>query len=359
MSEMRESALSYFHRVAQETPTEFWINNATAREAAAALEVGAVGATTNPTYPARLLKEESDYMFGLIDQVLGETTDDNQAADLVYQRAVSRLQRVFHPVYVRTSGRYGYVAIQGDPRVNTDVDAIVEGAFRYLKLGENMIIKVPATPAGALAMEKLVAAGVPTIATLSFSVDQAVYMAEAYRRALKQEKVRPVCYVTFIAGILDAHLAEAAVQKGNVISKEVIRYAGCEASRVAYRIYKDRGYEAILMGGGARGEHHFTELVGGAMAITIGWNLAETILQADKSVVSRIDAEAPADILRELETHLPDYYKAAHEKSLRPEEFRDFGPVVGFQNTFLNGIETLMKAIASRRRLAAQTRVRR
>ncbi len=350
---MRESAQGYFHRLARETPTEFWINNATSREAEAALAAGALGATTNPTYAARLLKEESDYMIGLIDQVLKETSDDDQAADIVYQRAASRLQKIFHPLYVRSNGRYGYVAIQGDPRRNTDVEAIVEGAFRYRKLGENMIIKVPATPAGAIAMEKLVDAGVPTIATLAFSVDQMVYMAETYRRALKRTKARPLCYVVTIAGILDTYLTEMAARKGIVVSKEVIKYAGCEASRVHYRIYKERGYEAILIGGGGRGRHHFTELVGGAMAITIGWNLAEPILQADEPVVSRIDVETPADILAELERHFPDYYKTVHEHSLKPEEFCDFGPVAALQNTFVNGTETLLKAIASRRGLAA------
>ena len=354
-----ESSQGYFRRVGQETHTEFWINNATAQEAEVALEAGAVGATTNPTYPARLLKEESEYMLGLIDQVLKETSDDNHAADLVYQRALSRLQKIYHPLYVRTKGRFGYVAIQGDPRVNTDPEAILEGAFRYLELGENIIIKVPATPAGAIAMEKLVAAGVPTIATLCFSVDQAVYMAETYRRSLKQSKTRPVCYVTLIAGILDTHLAEVAEQKRNVVSRELIQHAGVAASRVTYRIYRERGYEAILMGGGARGAHHFTQLVGGAMAITIGWNLAEAILQTDDPVVSRIDEETPAHSLAELERHLPDYYKASHEHSLRAEEFREFPPVAGFQNTFLKGIDTLLKAIGSRRALAAQGQTRR
>jgi transaldolase len=316
-----------------------------------ALTAGAVGATTNPTYPARLLKVETDYVNSLIDAALQETDDDDRAADLVYQKAVSRLQKIYHPLYVKTGGRFGHVAIQGDPRLNTDVQAILDGAYRYLQLGENMIIKVPSTPPGAKAMEQLIAEGIPTIATLSFSVDQTVYMAEAYRRALMRAKTRPVCYVTFIAGILDTHLAEITEKKGGRVSKDALRQAGCAASRVAYRIYKERGYEAILMGGGARGPHHFSEMVGGDLAVTIGWNLAEELLGADGPAVHRIDAETPAGILAELEEHLPDYQKAAREHSLRPEEFRAFGPVAGFQETFLVAMETLLKAISTRRHL--------
>jgi transaldolase len=343
----------YFERLSRQTRTEFWINNATLAEAEAALSAGAVCATTNPTYLARLLKEEPDYVAKLIDETLPETDDDSQVADSVYQKAVAPLQRLFYPLYKQTRGRYGYVALQGDPHVNTDFGAILEGALRYRRLGENIIIKVPAWPAGATALERLVAMEIPTIATLGFSVDQAVYMAEAYRRALQKSETRPVCYVTFIAGVLDTHLAELSAQKGNIVSREAIQQAGCTATRVAYRIYKSRRYEAILLGGGARGSHHFTELVGGEMAITIGLSLAHQILQADGPVVSRIDAETPPQVISELEAHFPDFRKSYCEHSLRPEEFHEFGPVAAFQGTFLAGIDTVLKAIASRRRAAA------
>jgi transaldolase len=346
---MNASDPGYFHRLSGQSPTEFWINNATFSEAKGALAAGAVCATTNPTYLSRLLKEEPDFVADLIDEALKETNDDDRIADLVYQKAVARLLRLFLPLYEQTQGQRGFVAIQGDPRVNTDPDAILESAIRYRDLGENIIIKVPSWPAGAVALEKLVEMGFPTIATLGFSVDQAVYMAEAYRRALNRFKTRPSCFVTFIAGVLDTYLGEISAQKGNIVSNNAIRHAGCEASRAAYRIYKARGYEAILLGGGARGPHHFTELVGGELAITIGWNLAQQIIESGVPIVSRIDAETPGSILSELETHLPDFRKSYREHSLQPEEFHDFGPVASFQGSFLAGMETLLKGISSRR----------
>ena len=39
----------YFKRVTDQTPTRFWINNVTAKEADMALEEGAVGCTQNPS----------------------------------------------------------------------------------------------------------------------------------------------------------------------------------------------------------------------------------------------------------------------------------------------------------------------
>ena len=345
----------YFRRLSEQTRTEFWINNPTLAEAEEALSAGALCATTNPTYPARLLKEEPEYCTGVIDSGIGESDDDGKVADFLYQKAVARLQALFYPLYTRTQARHGYVAIQGDPRVNTDAAAILEGAVRYRRLGENIIIKVPAWPAGATALEKLVEMEIPTIATLGFSVDQAVYMAEVYRRALTRSKTRPVCYVTFIAGVLDTYLSEQSARLGNVVPADTIQHAGCSASRVACKLYKSRGYEAVLLGGGARGPHHFTELVGGDLAITIGWNLARQIIEANGPVVSRIDAEAPPAALLALKEHLPDFLKSSSERSLAPEEFRNFGPVADFQGTFLSGQETVLGAIASRRRTKYQT----
>jgi transaldolase len=174
-------------------------------------------------------------------------------------------------------------------------------------------------------------------------------MAEAYRRALKKSKKRPVCYVTFIAGVLDTYLAEISAQRGAVVSHEALRHAGSEASRAAYRIYNSRGYEAILLGGGARAPHHFTDLVGGELAITIGWSLAQQIIEADGPIVPRIDAGAPASIIAELESHLPEFRNSHREHSLPPEDFHNFGPVASFQASFLAGTEAVLKSISARR----------
>lgn len=343
---MNSHKTGYFHCVVSETPTKFWINNATLQEVKQGIAAGAVCATTNPTYLPRLLKEEPDYVQSLVEKSLEETNNDSVVADIVTQNAISRIQKLFYPIYERTKGREGYVAIQGDPRVNNDPDAIIESALRYRQIGENIIIKVPSTPVGAYALKQLIVYRIPVIATLGFSVAQAVYMAEAYREALRQTKTSSVCYVTFIAGILDTYLSEKAEREGIIIGKELIQQAGCSATRAAYRIFKERRYEAILLGGGARGAHHFTELVGGDIAITIGWNLAHQLIEDDSSVVCHIDAKIPKHVLSELEDKLPDFHKAYYEKALLPEEFREFGPVVSFQNSFLTGYSQLLDFIA-------------
>ena len=143
----------YLHRLHTETPTRFWVNNATPDEAKSAIESGVLCATTNPAYLARMLQVDPD-MPDLIRQVLERSANIETASEMVYRSAVDRLRVLFEPVYRKSDGRYGYVAIQGDPRVNTDLHAILEEARRYREMGENIIIKVLSTPVGAAALEQ-------------------------------------------------------------------------------------------------------------------------------------------------------------------------------------------------------------
>ena len=72
----------YFHRVARQSPTRLWINNPTQEEARKAIAAGAISCTTNPTYTAKMLQEESekDAVMGVIDQVTSTAGDDAKAA---------------------------------------------------------------------------------------------------------------------------------------------------------------------------------------------------------------------------------------------------------------------------------------
>ena len=338
----------YFHRVAEQTPTRMWINNATPSQAQAALELGAVGATTNPTYPARLLKEDPQAT-PLLHQAVRQIDSDDKVLDQFTMATVSRLQSIYHPLYAESRGKSGYVAIQGDPRLNADSDAILDGASRYRGLGDNIIVKVPSTPAGAHAMGELTAMNVPTIATLGFSVDQAVYMAEAHRRASERSGQDPPCYVTYIAGILDECLAGESERFGHPVPSEWINRAGCQGTRLAHRLYRERGYHAILLGGGARGTRHFTELVGGTLHITIGWSLVDQLLKTNQPVDEQIDKTIPDEMQDKLAAHLPDYAKASQLGSLQPDEFIHFLPVATFQQSFLDASDIMLRIIQETR----------
>ncbi len=106
-----------------------------------------------------------------------------------------------------------------------------------------------------------------------------------------------------------------------------------------------------MLGGGARGLQHFTEMVGGDMHITINWKgTADKLIETDLPVVYRMDTPAPQYVIDELLDKVPDFRKAYNEDGLSIDEFEDYGPVLLFRSMFLKGWENLLQVIKEQRK---------
>ena len=334
----------------KETPTRLWINNPTVPEVKLAIDHGAVSCTTNPTYGANMIRRDDAVARAIIRECLKQSHDDTVVADLVQQRLVARILPMFQPIFDAGNGWDGIVSIQGDPRADTDPDHIVGEAYRYLTLAPNFIAKIPATAAGLKAMQILIADGIPVIATEIFGLAQMVAACEMYRGATAKSGKRPAFFVTHITGIFDEHLKECAEKQGIRIAPEKLAVAGAAVARRQYWVMKERGYDGIPLGGGARGSHHFTDFVGGEFHITINWSTAEEILALNPPVTNRIAIETPREVIAELEEKLPDFRKAWREGGLAIEEFAEYGPVQRFRNQFIRGWNQMLDTIKEERR---------
>ncbi len=343
--------MSYFHEAQRQFDTELWVNNPTLPEIKLGHTNGAVGIATNPRYIATLLQKEPEFVQQTISDVLDQagTKTEEQLAMEVIQKAVSRPIQVFHDLYRASHGRYGHVAIQGNPFQNDDFSALLDEAEKFRELGENVIIKQPSTLAGAQVLEELTARGWSTIGTMSFSVDQYIHMAEAHRRGLQRTQQKPKCLITMLPGIFDEYLAEDAARRGIEISDEVRCQAGICTARAAYNVYRDRNYEAKILSGGARSTTHWTELVGPGMAITLSGQLTEMLITKSPPVESRIKASTPREVIEQLRYKFPDFVKACDAGTMDPENFRSYGPVVKFQNSLAQGLELIIREIRTRR----------
>jgi transaldolase len=346
---------SYFLRLNQQTPTKLWINNPTLAEADAAIAVGAISCTTNPAYSARIIKMEPERAARAIHAAIEQTSDDQLAADIAQQLIVKDIMEKFLPLYNQAPGLQGLVSIQGNPHLDEDPAHIVDEAFRFRKLSPNFITKIPCTAAGLKAFEQLIPENMPIIATEVFAMAQASAVCELYQRVSKQCGKYPPFYVTHISGIFDECLAKTAEREGIKVSAEALHQAGCILARKQYHMMRERGYNITLMGGGARGTHHFTEMVGGALHVTINWSTVDEILAANQPVVSCIDAVAPQAIVDELCAKLPDFRKAYEDNGLSIEEFGDFAPLQFFRNMFVKGWDTLADAVRESRKKAVAT----
>ena len=343
----------YFHQVHQTTPTRFWINNPTGIELDQAIAAGAISCTTNPAYCAKLAKTEREYLHSLIDVVIRETNDDEVAADRVAQLATKRLLERFRPAYDKSGGQAGFVTIQSDPRQDEKAEPLIKAMLEYRALGKNFMTKIPVTTAGIKAIEASVEANVPICATEVFAIAQAVAVCERYEAACKRTGNRPPIFVTHISGIFDEYLEKVARREGIKIAPEILSQAGCAIARKQYRLLKQRGYHTTQLGGGARGTHHFTELVGGDVHITINWSTAEELIKGGTKVTPRINVETPTAVIDELSEKFPVFRQAWSETGMEEAEFEHYGPVQLFRNAFIVGYYALLSEIVSRRHALA------
>ena len=346
---------SYFHRVQEQTRTRFWINNPTLEQARLAIEAGAIGCTTNPSYVSKLFSSEEDLRVvnRAIDLLLPYEKNDSIVASKVQQMMVARLADVFLPLYTRSGGKEGLVTIQGDPFAETDTALIIEEGLENRKIGENVCIKIPVTTWGIEAISAMVERDIPTMATEVMGLSQAVSICEEYQRVSRKSGKTPPFFVTHITGILDDHFKRVIKANNLKLDEKLVKYAGLSIAKKEYELLKSRNYPGIMIGGGARKLEDFTELVGGDLHITINWTgTAETLIEADMQAVSRIEENLSDDEMQLLKDQLPDYGRALDVDGMQVDEYYDYGGVELFRTSFQKGWNELLALIAQRRRNA-------
>lgn len=341
----------YFHRVAAQSPTKFWINNVTREQAELAINAGAVGCTQNPSYPWKMLSHptEKDYALPLLDEILAAEQDDNEVQIQLQRTLVGKIAEYFRPLWEKTHGQHGYVSIQGDP-FKEDVETILRCARFNREAGENIMAKIPATEDGLQAIEVLLSEGTPINATEVFAVRQALDVCEIYEKVTKGMKNPPIVYYSHITGIYDEYLKKYAAKHEIDMSPDVLWQGGLAVAKKVYQMTKERYPQVGFIGGGARGLQHFTEMVGGDVCITINWEgTADKLIELDPPVVYRLFNPVPYKVIDELTEKLDDFRRGYHVNAITPEEYEDFGPVELFRSSFESAWSNAMKLIQERR----------
>lgn len=341
----------YFHRVQEQTATRFWINNVTREQATLAIEAGAVGCTQNPAYTWKMIQrdEERPYVEEKLGAILAVEPDDGEALVKLQRELVAGVAARFLPVFEASGGRQGYVSIQGDP-LHEDVDTIVRHARFNTSIAPNIMAKVPVTVEGLEAIRILLSEGIPINATEVMAVRQAVDVCRVYNEVCGGMAHPPKMYFSHITGILDEHLQKTAAVQNISVNPDALWAAGMSIAKKTYWMAKETAPEVGFISGGARGLHHFTEMVGADAAVTINWTgTADTLLEQDGPVIQRFQAPTPYSVVEELCEKLPDYRKGYFQYEIQPSEYEGFGPVVLFRSGFESAWKNAL-AFAARRR---------
>ena len=150
-------------------------------------EDNVTGLTSNPTIFEKAVSQGHDYDEHLRQLVKAGIRSPDE---LFLGIAISDIQHAadtFRQVYDRTGGRDGFVSLELAPALAHDTEGSVATAQLLWERVErpNLMIKVPATPAGIPAVERLIAAGLNINITLIFALSAYEKVAEAYVRGLE------------------------------------------------------------------------------------------------------------------------------------------------------------------------------
>ena len=151
----------------------------------------------------------------------------------------------FKEIYEQTGGLDGYVSIEVDPHLARDTEGTVEEALRYYKAieRENVMIKIPGTPEGFPAIERVIAEGINVNVTLLFSVDSYQEAAWAYIRGL-ETRVKQDKPIDKIASVASFFLSRIDTKIDDRIN-ERLKHIGTETLNEEARLRQVLGKVAI------------------------------------------------------------------------------------------------------------------
>ena len=344
---------SPLHQTVSTTPTEFWNDSCCVKELAYAIENGATGATSNPTIVLAVLKSNLADWKDRIRQIIAEnpTWSEVEVAWKVYEEVGLRGSKVLLPVFERRKGLRGRLSIQTNPQWYRDADRLIAQAQHFHSLAPNIQVKLTATKAGIAAIEEATYRGVNINATVSFTVPQALAVAEAVERGLnRREKegksvagMSPIC--TIMIGRLDDWMQVLAKRDNIVTNPGYLHWAGIAAIKKAYGIYKERGYRARLLAAAYRHHMHWSELIGGDLSMTIPYEWQLLFNGSDIEVKERIQNPVDKEIVDTLYEKFPDFRRAYDVDGMTVEEFDSYGATVRTLRAFTASYHELLALI--------------
>jgi transaldolase len=205
---------------------------------------------------------------------------------------------------------------------------MIEMARRLHKWAPNIAVKLPCTLAGLDVLEDCIAEGITITSTVSFTVPQVIAIAERHRKGIQRARQAGIepgkCFAVLMIGRLDDFLREVAHDSGANVSEADIRQSGLAATKRAYKIYKDKGYESVLLVAALRGPYHLTELAGAELVMSIAPGAQGWFVDQDHPREARIDREIPADVIERLR-QMPEFVKGFEPDGMDPKEFVAYG----------------------------------
>lgn len=205
---------------------------------------GLCGMTSNPTIFHKAVTTGIDY-----DEVIRDilsSDPDIDTKDLYDRIVVEDIQMasdILRPVYEKTDGIDGLVSLEPPAQLAYDTKTTIAEAQRLWRLVRrpNVMIKVPSTPQGIPAVEKLIAEGLNINITLMFSMKHYEDVSRAYIQGIgRNSNPRRVASVaSFFVSRVDTYVDRELEKIG---TEEALALRGKTAianSKLVYRRFRE------------------------------------------------------------------------------------------------------------------------
>ena len=204
---------------------------------------GIRGLTSNPTIFAKAVAS------GQYDDLVRREIEAGDDAREIYEQIavtdVGDAADVLRSVYDASGGTDGFASIEVEPDLAEDTDATLQRARDlWAKLDRpNVMIKIPATPAGVPAIRDAIADGINVNVTLMFSVDVYREVARAYIAGLRArhergEDVSGIASVaSFFVSRVDTKVDKALTENGERGALEARGQAAIANAKLAYEAF--------------------------------------------------------------------------------------------------------------------------
>ncbi len=335
------------------TATDIWNNSCAVDELEYALSYGAVGATANPTIVVDVWNKEPGYWRDRVSMLATErpTATVDELAWAVVEEMSIRGARLLEPVFDAGTGKQGRLSVQTNPALFRTPDRMVDQAVHFSTLAPNIIVKLPATAAGIVAIEEATYRGVSANVTVSFTVPQALAAAEAIERGLRRRDAEgldtahmgPV--VTIMVGRIEDWLKVTVDRDLLTVRPDALPWSGVAVFKRAYGLFRERGYRARLLGAAIRHQYHWSEFIGGDVIITLPAAWQRRFNASSVEVRPRMDDPVPQAFVDELAARLPDFVRAYEPDGLAVSEFDAFGATARTLRAFIGSYHELLHQV--------------
>ena len=212
------------------------------------IAAGLRGMTSNPTIFEKAIGSGNDYDEQLLTLV-GKFLDANALFEALAIDDIRHALDEFRPLYDSTGGCDGFVSLEVSPLLAHDTAGTIAAAKRLWAAVDrpNVMIKIPATPAGIPAIAETIASGINVNVTLIFAVEAYEAAANAFIEGLERRLAagKPIERIASVASVFVSRIDSAVdtllddkIAKGQPQLQALLGKTGLANLKMTYQRFK-------------------------------------------------------------------------------------------------------------------------